>query len=56
MERWVVILMAILMVGLATLASSTAAECIPDWARKTTNSGTQIGNGEPDSVPPVGCR
>ena len=29
--------------------------CPPDWTRKTTISGNQIGTGEPDNVPPVGC-
>jgi hypothetical protein len=29
--------------------------CPPEWTRKTTISGNQIGTGEPDNVPPVGC-
>lgn len=56
MERWVVILGASLLVGLGAVASTALAKCPPDWTRKTTNSGTQIGTGEPGGVPPVGCR
>jgi len=56
MERWVVILGASLLVGLGAVASTASAKCPPDWTRKTTNSGTQIGTGEPGGVPPVGCR
>lgn len=29
--------------------------CPPDWMRETNGSGVQIGTGQPDGVPPIGC-